>query len=121
MSGTRTAPRSAERLGAAMAAGRSEASRLRRGPGNATVLDLIFRVTGQGRWPATLRNDPSVVLVAGSGEELSAISRGLAVAILQGHGAHALQAMRAAGQALPAPEAGQEEPATAPPPAPSRG
>ena len=78
--------------------------RWHRGPKGASVLDLIFKVSSKGGWSATLRSNPSVVLVAGDGVRLGEISGELALAILEGHGAEKLQAMREAGQALPAPE-----------------
>jgi hypothetical protein len=70
------------------------------------VLDLIFRVSHEDGWTATLRNEPSVVLVADGGEKLAEISKALAIAILQGRGTETLEAMREAGWVLPEPETG---------------
>jgi hypothetical protein len=61
---------------------RPRSRRLHRGPKGATVIDLIFKVDSKDGWTATLRNDPSVVLVADSGDELAHLTRELALAML---------------------------------------
>jgi hypothetical protein len=85
---------------------RAQRRRGHRAPKGAAVLDLIFKVRSPdqaGAWTATLRSDPAVVIVAGTGEALTTLSRDLALAILQGHGRETLTAMRQAGTALPEP------------------
>jgi hypothetical protein len=61
-------------------------------------------------WSATLRNNPSVVLVAKNGDELAELTRELALAILQHRYPETLSAMRAAGSALPEPDPQSPEP-----------
>jgi hypothetical protein len=64
------------------------------------VLDLIWKIdSGGDRWSATLRTDRCVVVTAADGDELARRTRDLTLAILEGHGAEALYAMRSAGAA----------------------
>ena len=77
--------------------------RWHRGPKGADLLDLVFKITSEPGWTATLRNNPSVVLVAKDGDALARLTRELALAILQHRSPETLNAMRAAGSALPDP------------------
>jgi hypothetical protein len=77
--------------------------RWHRGPKGADLLDLVFKITSKPGWTATLRNNPSVVLVAKDGDELARLTRELALAILQHRYPETLSAMRAVGSALPDP------------------
>jgi hypothetical protein len=86
-----------------MNAGRSRSRRWHRGPKGADLLDLVFKITSTPEWTATLRNNPSVVLVAEDGDGLASRARELALAILQHRYPETLNAMRAAGSALPDP------------------
>jgi hypothetical protein len=83
-------------------AGRPRSRRWHRGPKGATVIDLIFKIDSSDGWSATLRNDPSVVLVADNGDDLAQLTRELALALLQGRRAETLRSMRLAGAVLPA-------------------
>lgn len=85
--------------------GRSRSRRWHRGPKGADLLDLVFKITSRPGWTATLRNNPSVVLVAQDGDELARLTRELALAILQHRYQETLTAVRAAGSALAAPDA----------------
>jgi serine/threonine-protein kinase RsbW len=76
--------------------------RWHRGPKGATMIDLIFKIASSDGWSATLRNDPSVVLVAETGDELAQLTRELALALLQNRRAETLRSMRLAGTMLPA-------------------
>jgi hypothetical protein len=104
MSGDSTARRSPPREQPRTKAGRPRSRRIHRGPKGASVMDLIFKIRGGDRWSATLRSDPTVVLVSDSSDTLTRISRELALAIIQGHGKETLQTLREAGLALPEPE-----------------
>jgi hypothetical protein len=104
MTGDSTARLSPPREQPRTQAGGSRSRRLHRGPKGASVMDLIFKIRGGDRWSATLRSDPSVVLVSDSSDILTRISRELALAILQNHGKETLQALREAGLALPEPD-----------------
>ena len=97
---TDTAPRHP-----AEAAATSEARsrRWHRGPKGASVLDLIFKYSAGDGWSATLRSDPSVILVADNGSELASLTRDFALAMLQDRGQEALDELRRAGSALPGP------------------
>jgi hypothetical protein len=86
--------------------------RWHRGPKGATVIDLIFKIDSSDGWSATLRNDPSVVLVADNGDELAQLTRELALAMLQGRRAETLRDMRLAGAVLPPPDSETEDPGT---------
>jgi hypothetical protein len=64
------------------------------------VLDLIWKIDSRGdRWSATLRTDRRMVVTAADCDELARRTRDLTLAILEGHGAEALHAMRSAGAA----------------------
>jgi hypothetical protein len=62
------------------------------------VLDLIWKIdcARDGTWSATLRNDPSVVLRARDGGKIGVMTRDLTIAILQGRGKEAIEAMTGA-------------------------
>lgn len=92
---------------------RPRSRRWHRGPRGADLLDLIFKISSKDGWSATLRNNPSVVLVAKNGDELAELTRELALAILQHRYSETLSAMRAAGSALPAPDPQSPEPGSA--------
>jgi hypothetical protein len=94
-------------------AGRPRARRWHRGPKGADLLDLIFKIRSRDGWSATLRNNPSVVLVSDNGDDLARLTHDLALAILEGHGPETLLAMRSAGTALPAPDPETEDPGSA--------
>jgi hypothetical protein len=80
------------------------------GPKGADLLDLVFKISSRDGWSATLRNNPSVVLVAKNGDELAELTRELALAILQHRYPETLSAMRAAGSAPPEPGPQPPEP-----------
>jgi hypothetical protein len=62
-----------------------------------SLLDLIWKIDYRnGMWSASLRNDPSVVLTAGSGDKLAQITRDLTIAILGAHGSATRRAVTAA-------------------------
>jgi hypothetical protein len=104
-------PHSGDRRGGSrMDDGRSRSRRWHRGPKGADLLDLVFKISSKDGWAATLRNNPSVVLVAKDGSELAELTRELALAILQHRCAETLSAMRAAGKALPEPDPRSPEP-----------
>jgi hypothetical protein len=92
---------------------RPRTRRWHRGPKGADLIDLVFKVSSKDGWSATLRNNPSVVLVAEDGYELGELSRELALAILQHRYPETLSAMRAAGKALPEPDSQSPEPGSA--------
>jgi hypothetical protein len=92
---------------------RPRTRRWHRGPKGADLLDLVFKINSKDGWRATLRNNPSVVLVADDGYELGALCRELALAILEHRYPEALSAMRAAGKALPEPDPQSPEPGAA--------
>jgi hypothetical protein len=47
------------------------------------VLDLLWKIgLVKGKWTGTLRNDPSVVVSADSGDKLDRLLRGLTIALL---------------------------------------
>jgi hypothetical protein len=92
---------------------RPRSHRWHRGPKGADLLDLVFKISSKDGWSATLRNNPSVVLVAKNGDELAELTRELALAILQHRCPEALSAMRAAGKALPEPDPPSPEPGSA--------
>lgn len=81
--------------------GRRRPRRWHRGPSGADLLDLIFKLTSEPEWTATLRNNPSVVLIAKDGDELARLAQELTLAILRHRYPETLKAMRAAGSALP--------------------
>jgi hypothetical protein len=84
--------------------GRPRSRRWHRGPKGADLLDLVFKITSEPRWTATLRKNPNVVLVAKDGDELARLTLELALAILQHRYPETLSAMRATGSALPDPD-----------------
>lgn len=92
---------------------RPQSRRWHRGPKGADLLDLVFKISSKDGWSATLRNNSSVVLVANNGDELAALTRELALAILQHRCSETLGAMRAAGSALPEPDPHSPEPGSA--------
>jgi hypothetical protein len=92
---------------------RPRARRWHRGPKGADLIDLVFKINSKDGWSATLRNNPSVVLVAEDGYELGRLSRELALAILQHRYPETISAMRAAGKALPEPDPPSSEPDSA--------
>jgi hypothetical protein len=89
---------------------RPRSRRWHRGPKGADLLDLVFKISSRDGWSATLRNNPSVVLVARNGDELAELTRELALAILQHRYSETLSAMRTAGSALPVPDPQCPEP-----------
>jgi hypothetical protein len=92
---------------------RPRSRRWHRGPKGADLLDLVFKISSKDGWSATLRNNPSVVLVAKNGDELAELTRELALAILQHRYSETLSTMRAAGSALPAAAPRSPEPTAA--------
>jgi hypothetical protein len=92
---------------------RPRSRRWHRGPKGADLIDLVFKINSKDGWSATLRNNPSVVLVAGTGDELADLCRELALAILQHRYPETLSAMRAAGKALLEPDSQAPEPGSA--------
>jgi hypothetical protein len=65
-----------------------------------SLLDLIWKIDCRGgTWSAALRNDPSVIVTAGNGDQLGQLARDLTVAILEGRGANALRAITEAAAA----------------------
>jgi hypothetical protein len=56
---------------------RPRTRRWHRGPKGADLIDLVFKISSKDGWSATLRNNPSVVLVAEDGYELGELSREL--------------------------------------------
>src|ERR1700722_8226147 len=89
---------------------RPRSRRWHRGPKGADLVDLVFKINSKDGWSATLRNNPSVVLVAENGDELGALCRELALAILQHRYPETLSAMREAGKALPESGPGPQSP-----------
>ena len=64
------------------------------GPG---LLDLIWKINcRRENWSATLRSNPSIVVTAGTGDELAQVTRDLTMAILEGRGTEVLRTAAAA-------------------------